>query len=404
LKRRYVLLILLTPLAVIGFWTYTKKNVPPTALFVKVRRETLVSNLITNGKVEPQRFAAVRADLAGMVAELPVKEGQTVALGAELARLKVPDLEAQLAGAESRVEQAKAALDNIERGGRKAELVEIDGSIARAKLDRDTALRDYNALHRLEEKQAATREQVEMARSKLDQTELGIKSLESKRSALITSSDQLVAEARFHEAEADLRLAQRRIADTIVHSPIAGIVYNLPIRTGTYLNVGDLVASVGVLDRLRVRVYVDEPELGRVSVGLPVNITWDALPGQRWPGVVEQLPVEVHPLGTRQVGEVLCTIDNPRHVLVPGTNINAEIRSQVVNNALTIPKEAMRRDAKGTGVFVLTGDTIQWRAVKTGASSINRVQIVDGLAEGDAVALPTDVVLREGKKVTAEYP
>lgn len=285
MKRRYILLILLTPLAVIGFWTYTKKTEPPTALFVKVRSETLVSNLITNGKVEPLHFAAVRADLAGMVAELPVKEGQTVTLGAALAQLKVPDLEAQLAAAQSRVEQAKAALDNIERGGRKAELVEIDGSIARAKLDRDTALRDYEALHRLEEKQAATHEEVQTAHNKLDQAELGIKSLETKRSALITSSDQLVAEARFHEAEADLRLAQRRIADTIVRSPMAGIVYNLPIRMGAYLNVGDLVASLGVLDRLRVRVYVDEPELGRVSVGLPVNITWDALPGSIGPAL-----------------------------------------------------------------------------------------------------------------------
>ncbi len=404
MKRRYIVLMVLAPLAVLGFWTYTKKNEPPTALFAKVRRETLISNLITNGKVEPLRFAFVRADLAGMVADLPVKEGQTVAAGQELAQLKVPDLEAQLAAAQSRVSQAKATLDNIERGGRKTELVEIDSSIASAKLDRDAAERDYNALHRLEEKQAATREEVERARHKVEQTELSIKSLAAKRAALITSSDQSVAEARLHEAEADVRLAQRRIADASVRSPMTGIIYNLPVRMGAYLNVGDLVASVGVLDRLRVRIYVDEPELGRVSVGLPVTITWDALPGQQWRGAVEQLPVEVHPLGTRQVGEVLCTIDNPRQVLVPGTNINAEIRSQVVNNALTIPKEAMRRDAKGSGVFVLNGDTIRWRAVKTGASSINRVQIAEGLEEGDAVALPTDVALREGEKVMAVYP
>lgn len=404
MKRRYILLILLAPLALVGFWTYVKKNEPPVALFAKVRRETLVSNLITNGKVEPLHFAFVRADVAGIVEQLPIKEGQTVAMGEELARLKVPDLDTQLAAAQSRVEQAKAALDNVERGGRKAELVEIDGAIARAKLDRDAAQRDYDALHRLEEKQAATREQVQLAQNKLDEADLSIKSLTNKRAALITSSDQSVAEARFHEAEADLHLAQRRIADTIVHSPLAGVIYNLPVRMGAYLNIGDLVASVGVLDKLRVRVYVDEPELGRVSVGLPVNITWDALPGQTWPGTVEQLPVEVHPLGTRQVGEVLCTIDNPRHVLVPGTNINAEIRSQVVNNALTIPKEAMRRDNKGAGVFVLAGDTIHWRAVKTGASSINRVQIAEGLAEGDAVALPTDLPLRDGDKVRAEYP
>jgi len=397
-------MLALAPLAALGFWAYTKNHEPPETPFVKVRRETLISNLITNGKVEPLRFASVRVDMAGSVVELPVKEGQTIAQGAELVRLKVPDLDAQLASAQSRLEQAKATLDNIERGGRKAELAEIDGNIARAKLDRDASLRDYNALHRLEEKQAATHEQVDLAQRKLDQANLEIDSLEHKRSALITSSDKAVAEARMHEAEADIRLAQRRIADAVVHSPIAGTVYNLPVRLGAYLNPGDLVAGVGVLDRLRVRVYVDEPELGRVSVGFPVNITWDALPGRGWPGVVEQLPTEIHSLGTRQVGEVLCTIENPQHVLVPGTNVNAEIRARVVENALTIPKEAMRRDASGIGVFVLAGDMIRWRAIKTGTSSISRVQVADGLAEGDAVALPTDFALRDRERVRATYP
>jgi len=404
LKRRYIVYLAVAPLALVGFWAYTKKNEPPEMPFAKVRRETLVSSLITNGKVEPLRYASVRADLAGSVVELPVKEGQTLAQGAELVRLKVPDLEAQLAAAQSRLEQAKAALDNIERGGRKAELVEIDGSIARAKLDRDTAQRNYDALHRLQAKQAATQVEVDTAQSKVRQADLEIDSLERKRAALITSSDKAVAEARMHEAEADVRLAQRRIADAIVRSPIAGTVYNLPVRMGTYLNVGDLVAGVGVLDRLRVRVYVDEPELGRVSVGFPVKITWDALPGRGWPGEVEQLPTEIHPLGTRHVGEVLCTIENPQHVLVPGTNVNAEIRSRVAENVLTIPKEAMRRDTRGTGVFVLAGDAIRWRPVKTGISSISRVQVTDGLAQGDAVLLPTDLVLHDGETVRATYP
>jgi len=404
LKRRYIVLFALAPLAVLAFWGYTKKSEPPEAPFAKVRRETLISNLITNGKVEPLRFALVRADLAGLVIELPVKEGETIAQGTELARLKVPDLDAQLAAAQSRLEQAKAALDNIERGGRKAELVEIDGSIAQAKLDRDEAQRDYNALDRLQKKQAATQQEVNAAQDKLRKADLAIDSLERKRSALITSSDKSVAEARLHEAEADVRLAQRRIADAIVRTPMAGTVYNLPVRMGTYLNVGDLVAGVGVLDRLRVRVYVDEPELGRVSVGFPVNITWDALPGRGWPGVVEQLPTEIHPLGTRQVGEVLCTIENPQHVLVPGTNVNVEIRSRVVQNALTIPKEALRRDTSGAGVFVLEGDTIRWRQIKTGTSSISRVQVAEGLAEGDAVVLPTDFALHDGEKVRAVYP
>ena len=404
MKKRYVLLLVCVPVAALLLWAYTKKSEPPTVPFTKVRRETLVSNLQSNGKLEPLRFAAVRVDTPGLVVQLPVKEGQNVAKGAELAELNVPDLQSQLADAQLRVEQARADLANIERGGRRADLVEIDSSLDRARLDREAAQREYNALHRLEEKQAATREDVEAARGKLRQTEIEIEALEHKRVALVGSSDRAVADARLREAEAAERLARQRIADTVVLSPIAGVVYSLPIRMGTYLSAGDLVANVGVLDRLRVRVYVDEPELGRVTVGLPVRITWPALPGKSWQGTVEQLPTEIQPLGTRQVGEVLCTIANPGHELVPGTNVDAEIRSSVVPNALTIPKEALRRNQNGTGVFLLSGDTIRWRPVKTGATSINRTQILEGVAEGDPVALPTDFTLHDGDKVTPAYP
>jgi len=403
LKRRY-LLILLLPLAVLLIWSFAKKSEPPTVPFAKVKREMLVSTLQSNGKVEPLRYASVRVDTAGLVAQLPVKEGQRVAQGAELAELSVPGLPAQLAAAQARVENARAELATIAGGGRRADLAAIEGSLAKARLDREAALREYNALHRLEEKQAATRQEVEAARGKLRQSELEIEALEHRRGVLVGAADRAVAEAKLHEAEADVHLAERRISETVVRSPIAGVVYSLPVRMGAYLNAGDPVASVGVLDRLRVRVYVDEPELGRVTTGLPVNITWDALPGKQWEGTVEQLPTQVQPLGTRQVGEVLCTIENPGRELVPGTNVNAAIRASVVANALTIPKEALRRDMNGTGVFALAGSTIQWRPVKAGSSSINRVQIVEGVTDGDAVALTTSFALHDGQRVSAVYP
>ena len=403
MKRRYVLILLL-PLVVLLIWSFAKKSEPSTVPFAKVKRETLVSMLQSNGKVEPLQYASVRVDTAGLVVRVLVKEGQGVAQGAELAELSVPGLAAQLAAAQARVENAKAEMGTIASGGRRADLAAIEGSLSKARLDREAALREYNALHRLEEKQAATREEVEAARGKLRQSELEIEALERKRALLVGSSDRAVAEARLHEAEADVHLAERRIADTVVRSPIAGVVYSLPVRMGAYLNAGDAVASVGVLDRLRVRVYVDEPELGRVATGLPVNITWDALPGKRWEGKVEQLPTQVQPLGTRQVGEVLCTIENPGRELVPGTNVNAAIRASVVADALTIPKEALRRDVNGTGVFALAGSSIQWRAVKAGSSSISRVQIAEGVTDGDAVALPTNFALHDGQRVAAVYP
>ena len=132
------------------------------------------------------------------------------------------------------------------------------------------------------------------------------------------------------------------------------------------MNAGDLIANVGRMDRLRVRVYVDEPELGRVAVGQPVTITWDALPGRQWHGQVDKKPITVQALGSRQVGEVICSIANDERALIPGTNVNAEIRTAVVENALVVPKETLRHDSSGDYVFALKGDTIERRAVKKG--------------------------------------
>lgn len=399
MKKVVVLLIVAIPVGAVAWWIYHRKTEPPRVNFAKAKTETLISTLSTNGKVEPLEWAPVRAEIAGVVTSLKVQEGRRVARGAVLAQLSAPGAPAELSRAESGVAQAQAELANIARGGRPAELTDIENSLSKAKFERDAAQREYSTARRLEEKQAETHEAVEAARGKLRAAEIEIESLERKRAALIGATDRGVAQARLKEAQAALEFARRRIADAVIRSPLSGVVYNLPVRAGAYVNLGDLIANVGRLDKLRVRVYVDEPELGRVASGNPVTITWDARPGKQWNGVVERMPTQVQPLGTRQVGEVLATIDNPDGELVPGTNVDANIRTGTVPNALTVPKESLRREITGVGVFVLRDDVVQWRTVKVGATSITRVQIVEGLSPGDAVALPAELSLKDGMRV-----
>lgn len=391
-------------LAVIGWWTYHRKSDPPSVPFAKVKLETLISTLPTNGKAEPLKWQAVRVEQAGLVSKVPVTAGQVVRAGQPLAILTDTGLQADLDAAEARVAQARADLATIEKGGKHLELTNIDNELAHMRLERDEDQREYNALRRLAEKQAATSREVRLAQAKLEEADLEIESLQKRRAALVTASDKTVALARLRDAEAAVSLAKTHLALTIIRAPIAGVVYDLAARPGVYLNVGDLAANVGQTDRLRVRVYVDEPELGRVQEGQPVTITWDALPGHTWQGAVERKPADIMPLGSRQVGEVLCTIDNPGRVLLPGTNVDALIRTATVAKALTIPKECLRRNAAGVGVFLLRDGTVTWRPATTGVASVSRVQILQGLAEGDAVALPAEVALHNGEAVTATFP
>ena len=387
------------PLALLAWLVYHRSNQEPQVPVAKVIRETLVSTLPTNGKVEPIEWQAVRVEKAGLIVKVPVQEGQMVSVGAPLAILSDTGLQADLDAAQARVAQARADLGVIDQGGKQLELTTIESDLARQRAQQAHDQKELASLERLAAKQAAAPVEVDEMKTKVQASQMAIDALEKRRAALVTASDKTVALARLRDAEAAVELARSRIAETIIRAPIPGVVYSLAARPGAYLSAGDLVANVGQVDRVRVRVYVDEPELGQIREGEPVTINWDALPGRSWEGAVERTPANIVPLGSRQVGEVLCTIENPGRVLLPGTNVDVHIRTDKVPNAFTIPKECLRRDANGVGVFVLRGGRLAWQAVSTGASSVTRVQIRQGLAEGDEVVLPTDLILHPGEAV-----
>jgi len=375
-----LLILLLVVAAAVIVWGVLRKRQPLPVNTAAAKRQTLVSTLPTNGKVEPFEWQAVRAETAGVVAKVEVRDGQAIAKGQELATLTEPSLAADVDAAQAKVAEARAALSGLEAGGRPADLSDIDTRLKRLHYDLEQATRDLGSLRRLQEHNAATRADVQAAQDRVRQGEIEIDGLEKRRGALVAKPDVAAAQARLHDAEGALGLA---------------------VQAGAYLTEGGLVANVGELGRVRVRVYVDEPELGRVAIGQPVRIRWQALPGKEWDGVVERKPASIQALGSRQVGEVVCTIANRDRELIPGTNVDAEIRTAVAENALVIPREALRHDGGGDYVLLVKDGVLERRPVRTGAASATQVQIVSGLAEGDAVALPSDIPFKAGDRVAS---
>jgi HlyD family secretion protein len=376
---------------------------PPEVQFAKVVRTTIHSSVPTNGKVEPIEWAVARAERSGPVKEILIQRGQNVAKNAPLVQLDSSEAQANLVSAQARIAQAKAELQVIQRGGRATDLAEISSGLDRARLDLQVAQKDYDQLQRLQQKQAATRVEVDAAKQRVDAAKLQIQSLEERKTAIAATGDRASAQARLDEAQAAATLAEAQIKQSIVRAPVDGNVYQFDLKPGAYLNAGDAVASIGRLDQVRVNVYVDEPDLGRVAKGMPVVITWDARPGQQWDGEVDRTPTQIQALGTRQVGEVVCIIRNPQRELLPGTNVNVEIRSQTVPDTLAVPKEAIRTERGATGVYALDGDHLVWKAIKVGVANTTRSQ-VEGLKEGEAVALFSDKPLRDGMQVRAVFP
>jgi HlyD family secretion protein len=402
-KRLIVWLVVLAGVAVAAWQIDKWKKQPPEVPFARVARETITSSVPTNGKIEPVTWAVARAERPGAVEEILIQRGQHVAKDAELLRLDSADARADRATAQSRIDQIHLELDTMSKGGKAADLAEIASQLEKARLDLGAAQREYDSEVRLQAKQAATAYEVNAAKKRLDDVTLQIKTLQDKKATLVTPSDRASAEARLREAESAFNLAGERIKQSVVRAPVEGEIYQFDLKPGAYLNAGDAVAYLGRLDRVRVTVYVDERDLGRVRKGMPVKITWDALPKREWKGSVDRTPTQIVPLGTRQVGEVVCLIENPDRDLLPGTNVNAEIRSESIDNALTIPREAVLRELGQAGVYTLEGDRLVWRTIMLGVNNVNRTQ-VDSLKEGDAVALPTEKPLKDGMIVKPVFP
>jgi HlyD family secretion protein len=401
MKRYWWVLIL--PLLLLVWWGLDRRDATVMIHFSTVRQAVIESTVSTNGKIEPVEWAAARAETSGVVRKIAVERGQQVTAGQTLVALDTGAAQSAVAAALAAEQQAQAESAALAKGGKASTLADLDNSIASAQSVIKIAQRNYESMQRLGAKQAATKLQVQSARDELEKAKLHLRSLEDQKKTLVTASDRSVAEAKLRDATAALSLARHRLALANVLAPIAGTLYQFDLKMGAYLQPGELVGLVGDLDRVKVTVYVDEPDLGRVAKGIPVGITWDARPGKRWWGRVTKMPSEVIALGTRTVGEISTVVDNPDHDLLPGVSVNVLIISKVVKDAVSIPKAALRTIRGVNGVYRLNEDVLSWRPITTGVSDVNNVQVLSGLANGDRVAdrviEPSDAEIRDGLRV-----
>ncbi len=402
--KRAALAIFVVILAVAAVFVWRMTQQPPRVPVHRVARSLFEDQITTNGRVEPIEWGSARAERDGLVIQLPAQNGKSIARGAPLAVLDSREAQADLAAAMARINEAQAQLKLLESGGRQREQVDIEQSLRQRKAELAQTESELATAERLLSRNAGTRESVRKLIDQVELLRLQIDALEARRPTLVAPADLAAARARLREANSAADLARRRIEVSTIRSPLSGVVYQLEARLGSYLSPGSLVANVGRLDTVKVLVFVDEPELGRVQQGMPVTITWDALENKSWSGLVDKVPTQILPLGSRQVGEVECTIQNPNRQLLPGTNVNAFLSTRREENALLVPKDGIRIVDGEQGVYLLKAGKLTWQKISLGPGNISSSIVTAGLAEGDLVALGPDANFRPGTLVEPVEP
>ncbi len=141
------------------------------------------------------------------------------------------------------------------------------------------------------------------------------------------------------------------------------------------------------LSHIQVRAYFDEPELGKLAVGQPIKIVWDAKLGRTWRGHIARVPSTIITYGTRNVGEVLISVEDSDGALLPNTNVTVTVTTQHEVNVLSIPREALHTENGQDFVYVFRSGIIHRTPVKLGTINLTQVGIAQGLKEHDVVAL-----------------
>jgi HlyD family secretion protein len=317
--------------------------------------------------------------------------------------LNAKDLETELARLKGELFAAEDERRIAAGGGAPAELAQLQNDLAKTDAEIARLRQEGERLERLYAQQAATRQEVEQNKTSLQTAEADKRFIEQKRSGILDRAKVQSERAglRSEEARAGIGSLQEKLNSARVTAPVNATVFSLSARTGTYVHTGDALAELADLTKIRVRAFVDEPELGLLKEGQFVEITWDGLPNRTWIGQLQQLPNAIVARGSRNVGEVLCSVENANSELLPNTNVDVRIRTAQRENTLALPRSAIRTDGNKHYVFVVQQGRLQRRDVGVGISNTTHYEILSGIDDDDLVALPGAAELREGISVTA---
>ncbi len=391
-RHRWIVTTIAILAAVVLLASFMSREPAVPVRAVNAQRGTIRSVVSTNGKVEPLQNFEAHAPVGTTVKKILVREGDQVKKGQLLLQLNDAQARSQAARAQAQVLAGEADLNAIQKGGNHEEVLTLESQITKARTDCDTAQRNLNALRRLREQGAASPGEIKNAEDQLERANADLDLLLQKQKNRYSKPEIDRVEAQKSEAQAAYSAAEDLLNQLNIRAPFDGVVYSLPVQQGAYLNPGDLVLQEADLSKVRVRAFVDEPDIGRLAPGDKIEVTWDALPERTWEGAVSVIPAVIKLHGSRNVGETTCVVDNKDLKLLPNVNVGVTIITAEHRNVLTVPREAIHQDDDGKAyVYQIVNNELQRRHVQTSISNLTKVEVTGGLPENAVIALgPTN--------------
>lgn len=333
-----------------------------------LKKKNLIHTISSNGIIQPLQETEIYAQVSGTITRLSIREGSFVRKGSLLAQI-----------------------DDT--------LLRIAYQKTQEKFHK--ALREYALQKVLDVSANDKRVNIEKLRAFNDKGTQNVNDIEVLQFLQNHSRRELFAiSVGLNESRIDLRQAEIVLKNASIESPFEGFVADLDANEFEFVKAGQKLMRIISLDKLVVEVGILETEIQFLKLGTKAKIEIAAFPGKTFEGTVSTInPILDPENGTCRVR---IEVDNSKRIIKPGMFAQVALVSQVLQERLLIPKDAVliRDDRKVT--FVHENGRAKWRYVKTGSENQEQVEIIKGLTEGDELIVSGHFHLAHNAEVVVE--
>jgi macrolide-specific efflux system membrane fusion protein len=330
---------------------------------ITVTRGDIEEIVTSQGKLEPKQYVDVGTQVSGQLKKIHVDIGDAVKQGQLLAEIDPRVFQAQVEAGEARLNSLQSELKQ-----RHAEAL-----LAQQNLKRNQSLVAVNAV-----------------------SQQALQETESQAAVALSQVDAI--KAQIQETESNLKASRTNLGFTKIYAPMPGTVTTMPTKEGQTLNANQtapVVLQIANLEVMTVRAQVAEADVSRLRVGMAAYFTTLGNTERRWTGKVRQILPTPQIVNDVVLYDVLIDVKNDGHQLMSGMTTQVFFILGKADDALIVPAEVLTRrlaqedrdGRKAYRVIVLSGKSREPRAIRVGLVTRTQAEVIDGLKEGDRIAL-----------------
>ncbi len=383
----------------VGGWQGARVLIGTAIVIDQVKRGALIETVVASGHVETPFRVEIGSQITGTVTDVPVQEGQRVTAGQPLVLLRSSELQAAVAQAQGAAAQAAAHMRQIE---------ELTLPMARATLREAQATllntqQTFGRASELARNGYATRAALDEAQKNLDVARTQVRTAELQiYTASPGGSDYVTGQTQLNQARANVDTATSRLGYATIPAPRDGILIIRNVEQGSVVQPGKALLVLAPAGATQLVLQIDERNLGKLALGQPAVASADAYPDQRMAAVVSYINPGVDI--ARASVQVKLTVPDPPVTLRQDMTVSVDIEVARRDSTLVLPGRSVHDALSGKPwVMGVRGGRAYQQPVRMGLQGSALVEVLEGLAEGDA-AVPANSGVLTGQRIRPISP